>query len=413
MTERALTYDEVLGLFTRSAAQIEALTGKLDALTGKVDQLTAQVTRFVSSEKSIGATSSKSYVEKPVPYEGKDSHYARSFLAAFKIYALASGSKFNTANTDGTYTRDDKKWILGALSFLKGDAAIWAQAHLEKAADEKPAFDNSWNTFVKEFEQRFRPLSPELEAQAQLSGLKQDKGSVQQYLARFRMWAPQSGYSDHDLRTRFRAGLSDQLKDALAHVEDEKIDTYAKLVTVASRIDQALLLRAAERQFDKGKAAVALPLLYGGSSYNSTGTPMSAFADPNTMDIDASRFSAPAPSNSANDLNKLFNDAFKGKCNRCGSDKHNSTAGRLMHASDICKWCHKQGHWESACRQKFIGKPRVIAATDTSSPSVPSSSTVATPQAVNASAQIIDISAMQKQIEAMQAQVAALTTAGF
>ena len=131
------------------------------------------------------------------------------------------------------------------------------------------------------------------------------------------------------------------------------------------------------------------------------------------MDIDASRFSAPAPSNSANDLNKLFNDAFKGKCNRCGSDKHNSTAGRLMHASDICKWCHKQGHWESACRQKFIGKPRVIAATDTSSPSVPSSSTVATPQAVNASAQIIDISAMQQQIEAMQAQVQALKTAGF
>ena len=108
---------------------------------------------------------------------------------------------------------------------------------------------------------------------------------VQQYLARFRMWAPQSGYSDTDLSTRFRRGLSDDLKDLLAYQDDDKSDTYAKLVALATRLDHARQLRIAEKAYDKGKGT-GLPSLYGGA-YTSTSTHASAFVDPNAMEIDS------------------------------------------------------------------------------------------------------------------------------
>lgn len=222
--------------------------------------------------------------------------------------------------------------------------------------------------------------------------------------------------TDTDLRTRFRHGLSDAIKDALIAQENDKVDTYEKLITTATRLDTAMRLREAERQFDKGKAAVGLPMLYGGSSYSSTGTNMSAFADPNAMMIDASRFANATPASNATERNCQFNEMFKGKCNRCGSSQHNSFNGKDLHAHDICKWCNKVGHWESACKQKFLGRPRVIAATDVTAPVSPSpapSSTVPAPQAVNASASIVDLDALQAQVMQVTAQMQALKTAGF
>ena len=141
MAEPPITTAQVLELFARSQAQIEALTGKLDALATKVTELTTQVTRHVTIASTRSASeSSKSFVEKPVAFEGKDSHLARTFLAAFQVYAMNSHTKYGYLDSEGNWKGDDKKWILGAISFLKGDAAMWAAAKLEAAAEHKPAF---------------------------------------------------------------------------------------------------------------------------------------------------------------------------------------------------------------------------------------------------------------------------------
>ncbi|KAA1479507.1 hypothetical protein DENSPDRAFT_896392 [Dentipellis sp. KUC8613] len=93
-----------------------------------------------------GGGSTKTSVQKPAPYKGARGDDARRFLAAFSVYAMATQEQMNIRQADGSFVRDDSKWIGSALSFLEEDAAVWATPALEKMAQNTAA--SSEKTYI-------------------------------------------------------------------------------------------------------------------------------------------------------------------------------------------------------------------------------------------------------------------------
>jgi hypothetical protein len=68
--------------------------------------------------------------------------------------------------------------IILALLFITKDAAVWAYLYLKQLADHKLVFDNGkWNSFLKVFKQKFKPISISIEAKNKLYNLCQGKQS--------------------------------------------------------------------------------------------------------------------------------------------------------------------------------------------------------------------------------------------
>ncbi|KIK60055.1 hypothetical protein GYMLUDRAFT_244833 [Collybiopsis luxurians FD-317 M1] len=108
---------------------------------------------------------------------------------------------------------------MAAISFLKGDAAIWAtpiaenitQAHFETAdavADAKESLKHLW----------------------------QGRNTVAHYAATFKQHASHTGYSDEDLQDHFYEHLADQIKDALV-ASQANTNSLKDLIDKAIHID--------------------------------------------------------------------------------------------------------------------------------------------------------------------------------
>jgi hypothetical protein len=65
-----------------------------------------------------------------------------------------------------------------ALSFMIKNATVWACPYLKQLADHKPVFNNDkWDSFLKAFKQKFKPISALMEAKNKLYNLHQGKWS--------------------------------------------------------------------------------------------------------------------------------------------------------------------------------------------------------------------------------------------
>jgi hypothetical protein len=81
---------------------------------------------------------------------------------------------------DGAYIKDDRVWIITALSFMKGAAAVWATNYQADYNKGKPIFGDRWDTFVTEFRQNFKAQDKKQYAQACLDNLWQKGQTVEQ-----------------------------------------------------------------------------------------------------------------------------------------------------------------------------------------------------------------------------------------
>ena len=137
--QRPLTTDE----------QIFQMVASIRSLTTTVNNLAQSVATLTGATGSItGHTRPINIVEKPKAFEGKSSEQARLFRSSFMVWvqdheaAFAKRDEYGHVITDddGNTRYNGRKMITSALSFMTGNAAIWARPHLEKVANGEDVF---------------------------------------------------------------------------------------------------------------------------------------------------------------------------------------------------------------------------------------------------------------------------------
>lgn len=288
-------------------------------------------------------------VAKPSNYDGKRGDDARRFLAAFNLYA----------DSVPALKAEYKKKITSAISFLEGDAAVWATPYSEliheSATDSNVAYPfDTWAEFESTFKSRFETTDATADAKDALHRLYQGRSTVGTYAATFKQYGSRTGYSDQDLRDRFYDHLADRIKDALVHTE-RPTGTLDELMVVAIAIDNRQLQR--DREKKPRNNFTSTPTHSGASHAPAPFVPPAR--DPMAMDIDASTGRTPDD----------YRRAMMGRCYGCGSKEHRKAEGR--HERDICGHCGMVGHQEKVCRGKYLGRParQRVAATAEATPS--------------------------------------------
>ena len=140
--------------------------------------------------------------------------------------------------------------------------------------------------------------------------------------------AQRSGYSSADLMVRFKAGLNKASKDWLliSLLRDTKPTTIQELVKLANDTD--FTVWGLTEEFGTSKSS--------GSS-----------RDPMAMEIDAARITPTGRTR------EEFTTAMRGRCYGCGSTDHVKRNGN--HGSTRCAYCHRLGHLERVCQDRYLG----------------------------------------------------------
>ncbi|KAK2912286.1 hypothetical protein Q8A73_006399 [Channa argus] len=142
----------------------------------------------------------ESYVPPPEPFSG-DLDKCRGFLLQCHLVF---------AQQPQTYASDAAK-VAYVVRLLRGRALEWAEAKLGSS------FLIPFHTFVEELRKIFDHPARSKNAADRLLSLRQGFRSVVDFSVEFRVLATEAQWDDAALRTVFRHGLSDPVKDELTH----------------------------------------------------------------------------------------------------------------------------------------------------------------------------------------------------
>lgn len=216
-----------------SAAELQNLISQLASNQTVLQTTLTSIVNSLNTNKGVG---------KPQNYDGKRSNDAHRFLAAFELWSSGIPS----------LASDQQNCIKSAISFLEGDAAIWATPISEKISQVGKGTTGvtlaypTWESFTNTFEGHFETIDAVVDAKQALKYLWQGKNTVTAYAASFKQYASRTGYSDKDLQDHFYDHLADCIKDALVNTNNN-IELMEDLIEESIPIDNHQLQRARER----------------------------------------------------------------------------------------------------------------------------------------------------------------------
>jgi hypothetical protein len=395
-----ISAQDLMNLMGSMATSISALTASVQALVN------AQANNVNTSSSASG---SRSIVEKPVIFKGKDSESAHLFRSAFRVWINANEDRFALRDAQGKKVQgangatmlDVHKMVPSALFFIAEDAAVWARPHIESLAEGKTPFA-SWDAFLVAFKLKFELVSPEADTKNKIIGIKQGKRTFGELVADFETWASQTGWSKQDLFDHLKQTLNADYINRLSYFPVVAKD-YNTLKAYGHSIDLQLTdLHNNQRQA-------------GATGNNSSSAPCSApgFRDPNAMDIDANNIDSHFQGLSNEDVVKKWRKWMKDCCRCCGSKLHENSLEK--HPGPlVCNHCSRTGHFSRVCLARLQGKPATQCAAATgpvsaSSPApatatIASSTSIMDYEAENAALKD-SIAILTKQVQGLAEQV--------
>ena len=270
---------------------ITTMSTEIQNLTNTVTTLSATVTTLAGATGvTTNHTRPTTTVEKPKAFEGKSSESARLFRTHFIVWARSQEGTFAARDANGMVKKeangnialDRKKIIPSALSFLTGNASIWARPHLKKIAENQNVFVGkdaagndspySWTEFIKQFHAKFEPQDAITEAKYVIQNMRQGNRTFADYLADFETWSPRTGWSEKDLFDRLKDGLAPKYIERI-YLYSIRATTYTQIVEYGKTTDQMFL--------DLHNTQKGIP------TPRTSSTAQSGFRDPNAMELDA------------------------------------------------------------------------------------------------------------------------------
>jgi hypothetical protein len=266
------------------------LQDALNALNGRIHYLeSARVTSTLSPKICL-----------PEKFDGTISKY-RDFIVSIENIFVLNGDRYPTDEI--------KVRFIGTL--LSRDALAWFRGLVETHSE----LLKSYGKFMDEFKLLFDDPLKHRHARAAIDRLKQGKGSVLSYAAKFRRLASDTGYNNDALTEHFRKGLSDEVKDVLSTCLDEPMDIES-LIPYCIRIDNRLYDRRVERSGNRGNSKGTFKATQGPTSGSSTAP----------MDLDAMK--------------------LEGKKKLTNEERERRIQNKL------CLYCGEAGHRLAQCPRK-------------------------------------------------------------
>lgn len=185
---------------------------------------TVPVTSSAPLPSSIGGRVPK--VAVPDKYDGTWGVKAKVFASQVSLYILTNTSLFPT----------DTSKVAFALSYLSGDANLWGQPLIRRIVDENLTESVSFSKFSQSFRATFFDTDRKNRAEKELRDLKQTK-SASQYVIRFNLLAPTTGWELPTLISHFRQGLKMEIRLQLIQKTFTKLEDITDL---AVRIDNEI-----------------------------------------------------------------------------------------------------------------------------------------------------------------------------
>ena len=168
-------------------------------------------------------------IPSPKVYEG-DLSLCCGFITQCELIFQHNPSRYHSDNAK----------IAFIVSLLSGRALEWAVASLNYDA----LISSSYSHFVSEFRLVFDHPPDGSDSAARLHSICQGARSVAEFAVEFRILAAKSFWGDEALRSAFRRGLNDQIKDLILRDQPASL---AELIALALKVDNRLRERRIEK----------------------------------------------------------------------------------------------------------------------------------------------------------------------
>ena len=191
----------------------------------------------------------------------------RGFLGQCELLFTHQASRYRT----------DGARVALIMSSLAGRALDWAVA----AVGRNPRLSSCLPDFLEEFRRVFDHPSQGADAAGRLHSLQQGSRGVADYTLEFRTLAAESGWDDAALRSAYRRGLSEELKDLLVRDHPSSLN---ELSTLAHRLDDRLRERRLERAQRRETPGRSTPIHLGTSPLRHQASSVSPASGPGRVD---------------------------------------------------------------------------------------------------------------------------------
>lgn len=175
------------------------------------------------------ALSREPALSSPRPFDGTFALF-RGFLMQCELIFFHQPSQFTLPAARVAFI----------TNLTTGYALDWAQATLST----RPELFNNYELFLIEFKRVFDHSSAGQDVGVRLMSLSQGDRTTAAYSIEFRTLAAGSGWNDAGLRSAFRRGLSESIKDELVR---DKPATLEELIQLSIDVDERVRERRGER----------------------------------------------------------------------------------------------------------------------------------------------------------------------